>query len=81
MELPITDIKGAGSEGLEKGVSGILGMDFLSRFDVKLDFRNGERVFVFVDFFVVGVCVRTCGKCFLLQCWVYLLFIRAFLAD
>ena len=43
MELPITDIKGKGSEGMEKGVSGILGMDFLSRFDVKLDFRSGEE--------------------------------------
>lgn len=41
MELPITDIKGKGSEGMEKGVSGILGMDFLARFDVKLDFQTG----------------------------------------
>ncbi len=42
MELPITDIKGKGSEGMEKGVSGILGMDFLARFDVRLDFQTGE---------------------------------------
>ena len=42
MELPITDVKGKGSGGLEKGVSGILGMDFLSRFDVKIDFQTGE---------------------------------------
>lgn len=26
---------------MEKGVSGILGMDFLARFDVKLDFQTG----------------------------------------
>lgn len=44
MELPITDITGRGSEGLEKGVAGILGMDFLSRFDVKLDFRTGAAL-------------------------------------
>lgn len=44
MELPITDITGKGSEGMEKGVSGILGMDFLARFDVKLDFQSGEDV-------------------------------------
>lgn len=42
MELPITDIKApAGAKGMEKGVSGILGMDFLQRFDVKLDFQTG----------------------------------------
>ncbi|CAM9975197.1 unnamed protein product [Pylaiella littoralis] len=45
MELPITDIKGKGSEGMEKGVSGILGMDFLARFDVKLDFQSGDATF------------------------------------
>ncbi|CAM9303607.1 unnamed protein product [Ectocarpus sp. 6 AP-2014] len=45
MELPITDITGKGSEGMEKGVSGILGMDFLARFDVKLDFQSGDATF------------------------------------
>lgn len=45
MELPITDITGRGSEGLEKGVAGILGMDFLSRFDVKLDFQTGINAY------------------------------------
>ncbi|CAM9401316.1 unnamed protein product [Hapterophycus canaliculatus] len=45
MELPITDIKGKGSEGMEKGVSGILGMDFFSRFDVRLDFQSGDATF------------------------------------
>lgn len=43
MELPITDIKGKGSEGMEKGVSGILGMDFFARFDVRLDFQSGKQ--------------------------------------
>lgn len=47
MELPITDIRGKGSDGMEKGVAGILGMDFFSRFDVKLDFRSGEEWGVF----------------------------------
>eukprot|EP00904_Undaria_pinnatifida_P005637 jgi/Undpi1/2202/HiC_scaffold_12.g05588.m1 len=45
MELPITDIRGKGSDGMEKGVAGILGMDFFSRFDVKLDFRSGDATF------------------------------------
>lgn len=46
MELPITDIKApAGAKGMEKGVSGILGMDFLQRFDVKLDFQTGDATF------------------------------------
>lgn len=45
MELPITDVKTpVGVGGKEKEVSGILGMDFLQRFDVKLDFQTGKGV-------------------------------------